>query len=58
LPPRLPPNRPQGSQEHENALLHKFDKIAATALAHGLTVVTRNVRDFRAASVDVFDPNA
>ncbi len=30
--------------------------IAATALAHGLTVVTRNVRDFRKAGVPVLDP--
>ena len=28
----------------------------ATALMHGLTVVTRNVRDFRSAKVDVLDP--
>ena len=32
--------------------------IAATALAHGLTVVTRNRRDFEAAGVQVFDPFA
>jgi hypothetical protein len=32
--------------------------IAATALAHGLTVVTRNVRDFRRAGVRVLDPFA
>jgi predicted nucleic acid-binding protein len=30
--------------------------IAATALEHGLTVVTRNVRDFRKAGVAVVDP--
>ncbi|MBS0213894.1 MAG: type II toxin-antitoxin system VapC family toxin [Proteobacteria bacterium] len=30
--------------------------IAATALAHGLTVVTRNVRDFKPFGVAVFDP--
>jgi predicted nucleic acid-binding protein len=30
--------------------------IAATALAHGLTVVTHNVRDFQKASVPVLDP--
>jgi hypothetical protein len=30
--------------------------IASTALAHGLTVVTRNVRDFDKAGVDVLDP--
>jgi toxin FitB len=30
--------------------------IAATALAHGLTVATRNRRDFAAAKVPVVDP--
>ncbi|MDO8835326.1 MAG: type II toxin-antitoxin system VapC family toxin [Vicinamibacterales bacterium] len=30
--------------------------IAATALEHGLTVATRNVRDFRRAGVPVVDP--
>jgi toxin FitB len=30
--------------------------IAATALVHGLTVATRNSRDFRRAGVKVFDP--
>lgn len=30
--------------------------IAATALTHGLTVATRNGRDFRAAGVKVLDP--
>ena len=30
--------------------------IAATALEHGLTVVTRNVSDFEPAGVAVFDP--
>jgi len=32
--------------------------IAATALAHGLTLVTRNRRDFEAAGVKVVDPFA
>jgi predicted nucleic acid-binding protein len=32
--------------------------IAATALAHGLTVATQNVRDFRTAGVPVLDPFA
>jgi len=30
--------------------------IAATALAHGLTVATHNVRDFQKAGVSVLDP--
>ena len=32
--------------------------IAATALAHGLTVATRNVRDFKRTGVNVVDPFA
>jgi predicted nucleic acid-binding protein len=31
-------------------------QIAATALAHGLTLVTRNVRDFAFARLPVFNP--
>jgi len=34
----------------------KDSLIAATALVHGLTVVTRNVRDFQQARVKVVDP--
>lgn len=34
----------------------KDSLIAATALAHGLTVATRNVRDFKKAGVKVVDP--
>lgn len=30
--------------------------IAATALTHGLSVVTRNVNDFRSAQVEVINP--
>ncbi|MCE9582378.1 MAG: type II toxin-antitoxin system VapC family toxin [Planctomycetes bacterium] len=36
----------------------KDSLIAATALQHGLTVATRNVRDFRKAKVKVLDPFA
>lgn len=32
--------------------------IAATALAHGLTVVTRNTRDFEGSGVPLLDPAA
>jgi predicted nucleic acid-binding protein len=34
----------------------KHSLIAATALAHGLAVATRNVTDFRHAGVEVCDP--
>ena len=34
----------------------KDSLIAATALVHGLTVVTRNQRDFANAGVEVLDP--
>jgi len=30
--------------------------LAATALVHGLTVVTRNVADFEGTGVTIFDP--
>jgi predicted nucleic acid-binding protein len=32
--------------------------IAATALQHGLTVVTRNTRDFKKTGVEILDPFA
>jgi predicted nucleic acid-binding protein len=36
----------------------KDSLIAATALVHGLTVATRNVRDFQKAGVKIVDPFA
>jgi predicted nucleic acid-binding protein len=36
--------------------LYEDAMIAATALVHGLTVATRNVSDFRALGLDVFNP--
>ena len=36
----------------------KDSLIAATALVHGLTVVTRNRRDFEKAGVEILDPFA
>ena len=43
--------------ERRGRALHAVDgMIAATALVHGLTVVTRNVDDFEATPVPVLDP--
>jgi predicted nucleic acid-binding protein len=39
-----------------DAMPVKDSLIAATALVHGLTVVTRNVRDFNKAKVKIVDP--
>jgi predicted nucleic acid-binding protein len=39
-----------------SAMPFKDSLIAATALVHGLTVATRNVRDFKTAGVKVVDP--
>jgi predicted nucleic acid-binding protein len=36
----------------------KDSLIAATALVHGLAVVTRNRRDFEKAGVEIVDPFA
>lgn len=42
--------------EHGHGSADRF--IAATALEHGLTVVTRNVRHFEPTGVAVLDPSA
>jgi toxin FitB len=39
-----------------NRLAERDALIAATALVHGMTVVTRNVADFSAAKVPLIDP--
>lgn len=35
---------------------HRDSLIAATALVHGMTVVTRNVADFEPTGVEIFNP--
>ena len=39
-----------------NPRSYRDSLIAATALVHGMTVVTRNVADFRSTGVSVFNP--
>ena len=41
-----------------HAMPIKDSLIAATALVHGITVATRNVRDFRKAGVKILNPFA
>jgi hypothetical protein len=41
-----------------HAMPIKDSLIAATALVHGMTVATRNVRDFRKAGVKILNPFA
>jgi predicted nucleic acid-binding protein len=41
---------------HQSDALFEDAMIAATALVHQLTVVTRNTRDFAAFNVPLFDP--
>ena len=36
--------------------LYEDAMIAATAMVHGLTVVTRNTRDFQSFAIETFDP--
>jgi toxin FitB len=44
------------AQNHGRILSAADALIAATAMVHGATVVTRNVRDFAGLSVDLLDP--
>jgi predicted nucleic acid-binding protein len=48
-----------GQSEARNIRLPAIDSLlAATALEHDLTLVTRNVRDFRNMPITVLDPTA
>ena len=38
--------------------LYEYAMIAATAKVHGLTVASRNVADFQALGLEVFNPFA
>jgi predicted nucleic acid-binding protein len=48
---------PEGQRQLMGRPLHVPDaQIAATALEHGLTLVTRNVKDFEGIGVTIFNP--
>ena len=56
LPVTLPVAAAWGRQQHARPLPVVDALIAATARVHGMTVVTRNVKDFELAEVDVLNP--
>jgi hypothetical protein len=58
LPVTLPVTAAWGRQQHAPPLPVIDALIAATARVHGMTVVTRNVRDFELAGVPVLNPFA
>jgi hypothetical protein len=58
LPVTLPVATAWGRQQNAQPLPVIDALIAATAQVHGLTVVTRNVKDFELAEVQVLDPFA
>lgn len=58
LPVTLPVAAAWGRQQYTRPLRVIDALIAATARVHGLTVVTRNVKDFELAGVQVLNPFA
>jgi predicted nucleic acid-binding protein len=58
LPVNIPVATAWGRQQNAQPLPVIDALIAATARVHGLTVVTRNVKDFELAGVQVLDPFA
>jgi toxin FitB len=58
LPVTLPVAAAWGRQQHAQPLPVIDALIAATARTHGMTVVTRNVKDFELAGVPVLNPFA
>jgi toxin FitB len=58
LPVTLPVAAAWGRQQYAQPLPVIDALIAATARVHGMTVVTRNVKDFELAGVQVLNPFA
>ena len=58
LPVTLPVAAAWGRQQYTRPLPVIDAHLAATARVHGLTVVTRNVKDFEVAGVQVLNPFA
>jgi predicted nucleic acid-binding protein len=58
LPVTLPIAAAWGRQQYAQPLPAIDGLIAATARVHGMTVVTRNVKDFELAGVQVLNPFA
>ncbi len=56
LPVTLPVAAAWGRQQHAQPIPVIDGLIAATARVHGMTVVTRNVRDFEMTGADVLNP--
>lgn len=56
LPVDLPVAQRCAMLQGPNPVSYGDSLIAATALVHGMTVVTRNVRDFESAGVRILNP--